>query len=110
MNSKKSKKARKTKKGQDDEETEKEKEQSAKIASLTKIANLPIVEEYLAARRMVGDDEDNLETIKTAMLKASVEDNQSKLDEIKPFIAHLNFNNQVYDLDEFSGPPIKDSW
>lgn len=89
------KKAKKSKKAIDEKETEKEKEQTAKIASLTKIANTPIVEQYLAARKMIGDDEDKLDKTKTAMLKASVEDNQAKLDEIKPFLAQLQFNTEV---------------
>jgi len=92
MDSKKSKKA---KKAVDEEETKKEKEMTSKIATLTARANIPIIEEYIAARKMIGDDEDKLELTRTAMLKASVEENESKLDEIKPFIAHLNFNNQA---------------
>jgi len=90
---KKSKKA-KSKKATEDE-TKKEKEQTAKIAALTAIANAPIVERYLAARKMIGDTEEQLEITKTAMLKASVEDNQSKLDEIKPFLAQLEFNTEA---------------
>ena len=89
------KKAKKSKKAVDKKETEKEKEQTAKIAALTKIANTPIVEQYLAARKMIGDDEEKLEKTKTAMLKASVEDNQAKLDEIKPFLAQLQFNTEA---------------
>jgi len=89
------KKAKKAKKAIDEKETEKEKEQTAKIAALTKIANTPIVNQYLAARKMIGDDEEKLEKTKTAMLKASVEDNQAKLDEIKPFLAQLQFNTEA---------------
>ncbi len=92
---KKARKARKAKKAVDEEETEKEKEQTARIASLTKIVNMPIVETYLAARKMIGDDDEKLELTKTAMLKASVEDNQAKLDEIKPFLAQIHFNTEV---------------
>lgn len=84
------KKSKKGKKG-NDEETEKEKSQSAVIASLTKRANMPIIEQYISARRLIGDSEDQLEITKTAMLKASVEDNESKLNEIKPFLAQLQF-------------------
>lgn len=91
---KEGKKSKKAKKG-NEEETKKEKEQTAKIAALTKIANTPIVDQYLAARKMIGDDEDKLESTKTAMLKASVEDNQAKLDEIKPFLAQLQFNTEA---------------
>ena len=88
------KKSKKAKKGNEDE-TKKEKEQTAKIAALTKIANTPIVEQYLAARRIVGDTEEQLEITKTAMLSASVEENTAKLDEIKPFLAQLQFNTEV---------------
>ena len=91
---KKSKKSKKAKKA-NEEETKKEKEQTAKIAALTKIANTPIVDQYIAARKMIGDDEEKLELTKTAMLKASVEDNQAKLDEIQPFLAQLQFNTEV---------------
>lgn len=89
------KKAKKAKKAIDEKETEKEKEQTAKIAALTKIANTPIVDQYLAARKMIGDDEEKLQLTKTAMLKASVEDNQAKLDEIQPFLAQLQFNTEA---------------
>jgi len=92
---KKAKKSKKGKKAVDEKETEKEKEQTAEIAALTKIANTPIVEQYLTARKMIGDDEEKLEKTKTAMLKASVKDNQAKLDEIKPFLAQLQFNTEA---------------
>lgn len=91
---KKSKKSKKAKKGTE-EETEKEKEQTAKIATLTAIANAPIVEQYLTARKMIGDTEEQLEITKTAMLKASVEDNTAKLEEIKPFLAQIQFNTEA---------------
>ncbi len=92
---KKAKKAKKAKSAVDDEESEKEKEQTAKIATLTKIVNMPIIDKYLAARKMIGDDDEKLELTKTAMLKASVEDNQSKLDEIQPFLAQISFNTDA---------------
>jgi len=92
---KKARKGKKAKKAVDEKETEKEKEQTAKIAMLTKIANTPIVNEYLTARKMIGDNDEQLETLKTAMLSASVEDNQAKLDEIKPFLAQLQFNSEA---------------
>ena len=92
----KAKKAKKAKRAVDDEEeSEKEKEQTAKIATLTKIVNMPIIDKYLAARKMIGDDDEKLELTKTAMLKASVEDNQSKLDEIQPFLAQISFNTDA---------------
>jgi len=87
-NAKKSKKA----KHGNEELTEKEKQQDATIKSLTAVANMPIITEYVAARKMIGDNDEKLEEIKTAMLAASVEENQSKLDEIKPFLAQLQFN------------------
>lgn len=89
-----SKKSKKAKKGQD-EETEKEKEQTAKIATLTKIANTPIIEQYLAAKKMIGATEEQLTEIENKMMSASVEENQAKLDEIKPFLAQLQFNEQA---------------
>ncbi len=92
----KAKKAKKAKRAvDDDEESEKEKEQTAKIATLTKIVNMPIIDKYLAARKMIGDDDEKLELTKTAMLKASVEDNQLKLDEIQPFLAQISFNTDA---------------
>lgn len=92
---KKAKKAKAKKAVDDEEESEKEKEQTAKIATLTKIVNMPIIDKYLAARKMIGDDDEKLELTKTAMLKASVEDNQSKLDEIQPFLAQISFNTEA---------------
>jgi len=89
------KKSKKAKKGQEEEETKKEKEQSAKIATLTAIANAPIVEQYLAARKMIGDTDEQLEITKTSMLAASVEVNTEKLNEIKPFLAQIQFNTQA---------------
>ena len=94
MDRKKAKKA-KAKKAMGEEHDEKEKEQTAKIATLTKIVNMPIIDKYLAARKMIGDDEEKLELTKTAMLKASVEDNQLRLDEIQPFLAQINFNSDA---------------
>ena len=92
----KAKKGKKAKRAvDDDEESEKEKEQTAKIATLTKIVNMPIIDKYLAARKMIGDDDEKLELTKTAMLKASVEDNQTKLDEIQPFLAQISFNTDA---------------
>jgi len=93
----KPKKAKKSKQGmeEDHKETKKEKELNSKLAQLTKIANTPIIAAYLKARKMIGDDEDKLNETKTAMLKASVEDNQLRLDEIKPFLAHLEFNAEA---------------
>ena len=87
-------KYKKAKKGQE-EETDKEKELSSKLAQLTKIANAPIIASYLKARRMIGDSEEKINETKTAMLKASVEENQARLDEIQPFIAHFEFNEKV---------------
>ena len=92
---KKAKKAKAKRAVDDEEESEKEKEQTAKIATLTKIVNMPIIDKYLAARKMIGDDDEKLELTKTAMLKASVEDNQSKLDEIQPFLAQISFNTDA---------------
>ncbi len=92
---KKAKKAKAKKAVDDEEESEKEKEQTAKIATLTKIVNMPIIDKYLAARKMIGDDDEKLELTKTAMLKASVEDNQSRLDEIQPFLAQISFNTEA---------------
>jgi len=91
----KAKKAKAKRAVDDEEESEKEKEQTAKIATLTKIVNMPIIDKYLAARKMIGDDDEKLELTKTAMLKASVEDNQSKLDEIQPFLAQISFNTDA---------------
>jgi len=92
---KKAKKAKAKKAAEDEKQTEKEKEQTAKIAVLTKIANTPIVEKYLTARKMIGDSEEQLETLKASMLVASVEDNQAKLDEIQPFLAQIQFNTEA---------------
>lgn len=86
--------AKKGKKG-NEEITKKEKELNSKLAQLTKIANTPIIAAYLKARKMIGDSEDKMNETKTAMLKASVEENQGRLDEIKPFLAHLEFNEQA---------------
>lgn len=92
---KKAKKAKAKRAVDDDEKMEKEKEQTAKIATLTKIVNMPIIDKYLAARKMIGDDDEKLELTKTAMLKASVENNQSRLDEIQPFLAQISFNTEA---------------
>lgn len=92
---KKAKKAKAKRAAEDEEQNKKEEEQTAKIATLTKIVNMPIIDKYLAARKMIGDDDEKLELTKTAMLKASVEDNQSKLDEIQPFLAQINFNTDA---------------
>ena len=92
---KKAKKAKAKRAVDDEEKMEKEKEQTAKIATLTKIVNMPIIDKYLAARKMIGDDDEKLELTKTAMLKASVEDNQSRLDEIQPFLAQISFNTEA---------------
>jgi len=92
---KKAKKAKARKAAEDEEQSEKQKEQTAKIATLTKIVNMPIIDKYLAARKMIGDDDEKLQLTKTAMLKASVEDNQARLDEIQPFLAQISFNTEA---------------
>lgn len=91
---KEAKKSKKAKHG-NEEETKKEKELNSKLAQLTKIANIPIIASYLKARKMIGDDDEKLEQTKTAMFKASVDENQSKLDEIKPFLAQIQFNSEA---------------
>ena len=87
------KEGKKGKKGQEEEMKDKKiEEQSARIAKLEDKEKSEIIEKYIAAKlQLPGFDEAQTESLKTEMMKASLETVQNKWTEIEQFAGALNF-------------------
>lgn len=60
-----------------------------------KLAKAPLIEEYLAGRKVAGDTDEEIEEKKAKMEKASLDEVQGKLNEIKGFVAQTQFNQDA---------------